>query len=165
MTINSMPRCTCPWSDGDITGLVCQCDTCGGVYSVRVLARPLPEGEAAPVAPVFVRGFKPAPDGAADQARRSMDSELRALDAVARRLVNLIGNDDLASRVERRVTDGGDLFGVGSVLAGRKHEVAVDGLVVWRGEWIDDMEKPYRTEWRERWLIDPERISRAAHAT
>ena len=84
--------------------------------------------------------------------RGVMIAEARALDAVCWRLVNLVGGDDLASRVERRMTDGG---GLDYLFAGRKHEVALDGVVVWRGEWVGDAAEPYRCELHERWLVDP----------
>ena len=74
-------------------------------------------------------------------------TEACALEAACRRLRATLGPQALARADARETTDGPDA---------RRHELTVDGIVVWIGEW---RRKGTVLAWEERWVVDPERFA------
>jgi hypothetical protein len=117
--------------------------------------------KVAPAGPLALQHQEPDAEARAmhEALRRLTDgvrtTELQAVEAACQRLLVVLGLEGLRTRVERRSRDRGSDAGL---LAGPVHEIAVDGAVVWRGEWVSERE--HHARWQTRWLIDPERLAR-----
>lgn len=77
-------------------------------------------------------------------------AESASIEAAAQRLLVLLGLEGLRTRVVHQSCEH-DIVG-----GHRWHELVLDGLVVWRGEWVREGE--FRSRWETRWLVDLERL-------
>ncbi len=83
-----------------------------------------------------------------------MDIEAASVEAACALLIRHVGLRAARVRVVRSTCPGTQSLD-GGLLAGRYQEIAVDGIRVWRGEWLP--EGAYRSRWEARWLVDVER--------